>query len=72
MNNINLNWSQRISDTFYALGVKHICICPGARNTPLTLSFINNKNFITTSHIDERSAGFFALGLSKKQVDHQL
>ena len=66
MNNINLNWSQRISDTFYALGVKHICICPGARNTPLTLSFINNKNFITTSHIDERSAGFFALGLSKK------
>ena len=66
MNNINLNWSQRISDTFYALGVKHICICPGARNTPLTLSFINNKNFITTSHIDERSGGFFALGLSKK------
>ena len=66
MNNINLNWSQRISDTFYALGVKHICICPGARNTPLTLSFIKNKNFITTSHIDERSAGFFALGLSKK------
>ena len=66
MNNINVNWSQRISDTFYALGVKHICICPGARNTPLTLSFINNENFITTSHVDERSAGFFALGLSKK------
>ncbi len=66
MNNINVNWSQRISDTFYALGVKHICICPGARNTPLTLSFISNKNFITTSHIDERSAGFFALGISKK------
>ena len=66
MNNININWSQRISDTFYALGVKHICICPGARNTPLTLSFINNKNFITTSHVDERSAGFFALGISKK------
>ena len=66
MSNINLNWSQKISDTFYALGVKHVCICPGARNTPLTLSFINNKNFITTSHIDERSAGFFALGISKK------
>ena len=66
MSNINLNWSQRIADTFYSLGVKHVCICPGARNTPLTLSFINNKNFITTSHIDERSAGFFALGLSKK------
>ena len=66
MSNINLNWSQRISDTFYALGVKHICICPGARNTPLTLSFIKNKKFISTSHIDERSAAFFALGLSKK------
>ena len=66
MSNINLNWSQRISETFYALGVKHICICPGARNTPLTLSFIKNKNFISTSHIDERSAAFFALGLSKK------
>ena len=67
MNNINLNWSQRISDTFYALGVKHICICPGARNTPLTLSFIKNKNFITTSHIDERSAAFFALGFQKNR-----
>ena len=66
MSNTNLNWSQRISDTFYALGVKHICICPGARNTPLTLSFIKNKKFISTSHIDERSAAFFALGLSKK------
>ena len=66
MSNINLNWSQKISDTFYALGVKHICICPGARNTPLTLSFIKNKKFISTSHIDERSAAFFALGLSKK------
>ena len=39
---------------------------PRSKKYTLTLSFINNKNFITTSHIDERSAGFFALGLSKK------
>ena len=65
-NNLNLNWSNQISNILDGLGVKDICICPGSRNTPLTLAFTNNPNFRCTSHIDERSAAFFALGISKK------
>ena len=64
--NINLKWAKSISDTISELGIKYICICPGSRNTPLTIAFINNSNFICSSHIDERSASFFALGISKK------
>ena len=64
MNN-NLEWSYVIADIFCQLGVKYTCICTGNRNSALTMSFTDNNNFISTSHIDERSAGFFALGISK-------
>ena len=47
--------------------MEDICICPGSRNTPLTIAFSSNKKFNCTSHIDERSAGYFALGISKKK-----
>ena len=66
MNNINLNWAYEISNTLYSMGVRHVCICPGARNSALTIAFTSNNKFNATSHIDERSAGYFALGLSKK------
>ena len=65
-NNINLNWANQIANILDSLGIKDICICPGSRNTPLTIAFTNNSNFRCTSHIDERSAAFFALGISKK------
>jgi len=48
--------------------IQNILITGGAGyiGSHTTEIFIKNKNFITTSHIDERSAAFFALGLSKK------
>ncbi|MHA2028417.1 MAG: 2-succinyl-5-enolpyruvyl-6-hydroxy-3-cyclohexene-1-carboxylic-acid synthase, partial [Candidatus Kariarchaeaceae archaeon] len=36
----------------------------GSRSTPLTLAFAENKEVKSYSHVDERSAGFFALGLA--------
>ena len=64
--NLNLRWSYQISDILSLLGIKYVCICPGARNSALTIAFTSNSNFITSSHIDERSAGYFALGISKE------
>ena len=64
--NINLDWCNHISNIMYELDIKDISICPGSRNTPLAIAFTNNPNFRCTSHIDERSAAFFALGISKK------
>ncbi len=46
-------------------GVKHFCICPGSRSTPLTLAVARHPK--AHSHIfhDERSAAFAALGFGK-------
>ncbi len=47
-------------------GVKHIVISSGSRHADLVRFFENNSCFITHNVIDERSAGFYALGLATK------
>ncbi|HNP73268.1 MAG TPA: thiamine pyrophosphate-binding protein, partial [Kouleothrix sp.] len=46
-------------------GVQHFCVCPGSRSTPLALTIARQPGVRLWMHIDERSAGFFALGLAK-------
>ena len=43
-----------------------VVISPGSRNVPLAIGFASNKKFKCYSIVDERSAAFFALGLSQK------
>ena len=43
-----------------------VVISPGSRNVPLAIGFASNKKFNCYSIVDERSAAFFALGLSQK------
>ncbi|MDP2037488.1 MAG: 2-succinyl-5-enolpyruvyl-6-hydroxy-3-cyclohexene-1-carboxylic-acid synthase [Ignavibacteria bacterium] len=64
--NRNTVWCDVFTNRLAELGVKHVCISPGSRSTPLTLSFASNKLFTTYSIVDERSSAFFALGLAKK------
>jgi len=52
-------------DEFVRCGMEHACTCPGSRNTPIVLSIANEQRLRAWSHIDERSAGFFALGAAK-------
>ena len=47
------------------LGVKYFCIAPGSRSTPLVLAAANHPRAEVVTCIDERSLGFFALGLAK-------
>ena len=47
-------------------GVHHIVIAPGSRNAPITVGLTTHKAFTTYSIVDERSAGFFAIGLSQQ------
>ena len=52
-------------------GVENVIICPGSRNAPLTISFSRSGLFKCHSIVDERVAGFYALGMalaSKKPV----
>ncbi|GMA60258.1 2-succinyl-5-enolpyruvyl-6-hydroxy-3-cyclohexene-1-carboxylic-acid synthase [Alicyclobacillus fastidiosus] len=52
-------------DGLVAAGVRQAVISPGSRNTPLTLAFAEQPDVQVYTHMDERSAGFFALGLAR-------
>tara|TARA_A100001011_G_scaffold394602_1_gene487390 strand:- start:2502 stop:4118 length:1617 start_codon:yes stop_codon:yes gene_type:complete len=54
-----------ILSVFKNLNIEDVCISPGARNTPLIQGFAN-FNFKTHFILDERSSGFYALGIAKK------
>jgi 2-succinyl-5-enolpyruvyl-6-hydroxy-3-cyclohexene-1-carboxylate synthase len=62
---LNQRWSAAIVDTWVDSGLRHAVICPGSRSTPLAFALAQDPRLECWSHIDERSAAFFALGLSK-------
>lgn len=48
------------------LGVEVVVTSPGSRSTPLTVAAVRNARIEALSILDERSAGFYALGLAKR------
>lgn len=47
-----------------AHGVTKVVLCPGSRNAPIVHTLAGNPAFTCYSVTDERSAGYFALGLA--------
>lgn len=47
-------------------GVEHVVISPGSRSTPLAMLACEHPALQEWILVDERSAGFFALGMAKK------
>ncbi|MBN1638829.1 MAG: 2-succinyl-5-enolpyruvyl-6-hydroxy-3-cyclohexene-1-carboxylic-acid synthase, partial [Ignavibacteriales bacterium] len=64
--NTNYLWSKIFVARLVKLGVKHVCISPGSRNTTLIYAFAKCKQIKKYVIIDERTCGFFALGLADK------
>jgi 2-succinyl-5-enolpyruvyl-6-hydroxy-3-cyclohexene-1-carboxylate synthase len=52
-------------DELARCGLRDACTSPGSRGTPLLLSLAREERLRCHSHIDERCAGFFAVGLAK-------
>jgi 2-succinyl-5-enolpyruvyl-6-hydroxy-3-cyclohexene-1-carboxylate synthase len=52
-------------DELARCGLEHSCTSPGSRSAPVVLSLIREPRIRSWSHIDERCAGFFALGAAK-------
>jgi len=49
-----------------AFGVHHVVLSPGSRNAPLIHTFMLHPAFQCYTIVDERSAGFFALGMAQR------
>jgi 2-succinyl-5-enolpyruvyl-6-hydroxy-3-cyclohexene-1-carboxylate synthase len=52
-------------DELARCGMRSACTSPGSRCAPLVLTLAREEQLRCYSHIDERCAGFFALGLAK-------
>jgi 2-succinyl-5-enolpyruvyl-6-hydroxy-3-cyclohexene-1-carboxylate synthase len=52
-------------DELARCGMRHACTSPGSRCTPIVLSLVREQRIRSWSQLDERCAGFFALGAAK-------
>lgn len=59
------NYVNKMTEALSSGGIKAVVISPGSRSTPLAYAFASNENCKVYMQIDERSAGYFALGLAK-------
>ncbi len=63
--NTNALHAAVVARTLALAGVTEVVISPGSRSTPLTHALVNDPALTCTPVLDERTAGFFALGLAK-------
>jgi 2-succinyl-5-enolpyruvyl-6-hydroxy-3-cyclohexene-1-carboxylate synthase len=57
---------QALVDELARSGMTHAVTCPGSRNAPLALTLAAHPGIEAISVLDERSAGFVALGIAKQ------
>ncbi len=58
-------WVRAFIDELVRAGIEHVCLAPGSRSTPLVMACARENQIRIWVHLDERCAGFFALGLAK-------
>ena len=62
---VNERWAAELVDELARCGLRHCCVSPGSRSTPLVVQFDAHPDIEEISIIDERAAGFYALGLAR-------
>src|SRR3954465_8054561 len=65
--NTNSLWASVLVETLVRCGVRQAVISPGARSTALAFALAAHGGIEAFPVLDERSAGFFALGLAKQR-----
>ena len=64
---MNIELAAVILNKLAESGVQDIIVCAGARNSPLVFILEKIKNVRVWNFFDERSAGFYALGISQRE-----
>lgn len=63
LTNANTALASAIAEELARCGVTRAVVSPGSRSTPLALAVFDQRGIDVTVIVDERSAGFFALGI---------
>ena len=58
-------WCRAFLAQMVACGIGHVAVSPGSRSTPMTVAADRTEGLELSMHLDERSGGFFALGLAR-------
>lgn len=57
---------KELIDICWAKGMEYVIVSPGSRNAPLSISFAKDQRIKSLVIVDERSAGYFALGIAQQ------
>jgi 2-succinyl-5-enolpyruvyl-6-hydroxy-3-cyclohexene-1-carboxylate synthase len=64
-NSVQHFWAKQLAESLRINAIDTICIAPGSRSTCLVKAISEEESFKIVTHYDERSLGFFALGVAK-------
>ncbi|MDR5656936.1 2-succinyl-5-enolpyruvyl-6-hydroxy-3-cyclohexene-1-carboxylic-acid synthase [Halodesulfurarchaeum sp. HSR-GB] len=64
--NLSTLWAEVLIEEAARAGLDRVVIAPGSRSTPLTVAADQHPALDTETHLDERSAGFYTLGIGKR------